>query len=178
VQAKQPIAELQDLGALEVVIHVPQRLLRDRGARVQALAYFDGREDLQLPVVVKSYASEADPVTQTYEVVLALQARPPGLTLLPGMSATVLPFERQGDAAASKAPLSVPLAAVASDAAGATFVWVVDAAGRVRRTPVALGDVRGGQVAVDSGLRGGERIVAAGVSALRDGMKVRPLDPR
>ena len=61
VQAKQPIAELQDLDSLEVVIHVPQRLLRNEGSRAEALAFFEEREDLPVPVVLKSYATEADP---------------------------------------------------------------------------------------------------------------------
>lgn len=190
VQAKQAIAELQDLSSLEVVIQVPQRLVRNQGARAQAQAFFEEREDLPVPVVVTSYSSEADPVTQTYEVVLALQARPAGLTLLPGMSVTVLPFERKPAAAstasATSSPsvtspgtvLSIPLTAVATDATGGTFVWVVNKAGQVQRAPVALGDVRGGQIALRSGLNGGERIVAAGVGALREGMKVRPLDAR
>jgi multidrug efflux pump subunit AcrA (membrane-fusion protein) len=41
-----------------------------------------------------------------------------------------------------------------------------------------LGEVQGGQVKVASGLSAGERIVTAGVSSLREGMKVRPLDAR
>lgn len=175
VQAKQPIAELQDLGTLEVVIHVPQRLLRNQGARAQALAYFEEREEQPVPVVLKSYASEADPVTQNYEVVLALPTRPSGITLLPGMSVTVLPFQAEASAPAA---LTVPLTAVTSDAAGSPFVWVVRSEGQVGRATVVLGEVRGGQVTVASGLRAGERIVTAGVSALREGMKVRPLDAR
>jgi RND family efflux transporter MFP subunit len=176
VQAKQPIAELQNLDALEVVIHVPQRLLRSEGSRDEALAFFEEREDLPVTVVLKSYASEADPVTQTYEVVLALKSRPPGLTLLPGMSVTVLPFAAKSLPADTT--LSIPLTAVATDAKGDKFVWVVAAGGQVKRSNVVLGDIRGGQVAVASGLRAGERIVSVGVSALREGMKVRPLDAR
>jgi membrane fusion protein, multidrug efflux system len=173
VQAKQPIAELQDLDALEVVINVPQRLLRNEGPRTEALAVFEDRDDLQLPVVLKSYATEADPQTQTYEVVLALKSRPPGLTLLPGMSVTVLPLAARGAGAEA---LSVPLTAIAVDAAGARFVWVVAADGKVARRDVQPGEIRGDSVIVTAGLKAGERFVAAGVGALRDGMKVRPLD--
>jgi RND family efflux transporter MFP subunit len=176
VQAKQAIAELQDLGSLEVVIHVPQRLLRNEGSRAEALAFFEEREDLPVPVVLKSYATESDPTTQTYEVVLALKSRPPGLTLLPGMSVTVLPFAAKAEPADTG--LSIPLTAIATDATGGKFVWVVDAGGQVTRSDVVLGDMRGGQVSVASGLNAGERIVTAGVSALREGMKVRPLDAR
>jgi multidrug efflux pump subunit AcrA (membrane-fusion protein) len=132
---------------------------------------------LPVPAVVKSYATEADPQTQSYEVVLALKARPPGLTLLPGMSVTVLPFTAQGaPAAAAEAVLSIPLTAVATDAAGGRFVWVVGDDGRIARRDVVPGEVRGGDVIVGSGLKAGERIVTAGVGALRANMKVRPLE--
>lgn len=176
VQAKQAIAELQDLQSLEVVIHVPQRMLRNEGTRAEALAFFDGREDLPVPVVLKSYATEADPTTQTFEVVLALTSRPSDLTLLPGMSVTVQPFAAKSGPVDT--PLAIPLTAVVTDATGGTFVWVVGAGGQVTRTGVVLGDVRGGQVTVTSGLQAGQRIVTAGVGALREGMKVRPLEPR
>ena len=176
VQAKQAIAELQDLNTLEIVIHVPQRMLRNEGTRAQALAFIDEREDDPVPVVVKSYASEADPVTQNYEVVLSLQSRPAGVTLLPGMTVTVAP--KPGKPVAAESGLTVPLTAVTSDAARSPFVWVVGPEGNVRQAPVVLGEVVGGDVKVSSGLSAGERIVTAGVSALREGMKVRPMDAR
>jgi membrane fusion protein, multidrug efflux system len=40
------------------------------------------------------------------------------------------------------------------------------------------GEIYGGNMTAGSGLASGERIVAAGVSALREGMKVRPLEAR
>jgi membrane fusion protein, multidrug efflux system len=174
VQAKQPIAELQDLNALEVVINVPQRLLRNEGSRTEALAYVDGREDVPIPVSLRSFATEADPQTQTYEVVLALKSRPAGLTLLPGLSVTVLPYAAKP--APADAALAIPLTAIAADATGSKYVWVVTANGQVARRAVVPGEVHGGNVTVASGLKAGERIVTAGVGALREGMKVRPLD--
>jgi hypothetical protein len=69
------------------------------------------------------------------------------------------------------------LTAVATDASGATFVWVLDAQSRAERREVRTGAIRGGDITIATGLAPGERIVAAGVSALRAGMQVRPLDP-
>lgn len=178
VQAKQAIAELQDLKSLEVVINVPQRLLQNRGPRAEALAYFDGCEQVAVPLIVTSYASEANPVTQTYEVVLALQARPKCSTLLPGMSVTVLPLSFNPSSDKTPRTVSIPLTAVTTDAEGAPSVWMVDEEWRVQQVAVVLGDVYGGMVEVQSGLHGAERIVESGVSALRPGMKVRSLDAR
>jgi len=92
------------------------------------------------------------------------------------MSVTVLPFAAKAETA--DAALSIPLTAIVTDATGGKFVWVVGAGGKVTRSDVVVGDIRGGQVTVASGLNAGERIVTAGVGALREGMKVRPLDAR
>jgi RND family efflux transporter MFP subunit len=42
VQAKQPIAELQDLRALEVVVNVPERLVRHMRPQQGAVAFLEG----------------------------------------------------------------------------------------------------------------------------------------
>lgn len=107
---------------------------------------------------------------------LALGSPPGGLKLLPGMSATVIPFA--GTVKSSDAPLVVPLTAIAADATGDRSVWVVGAGGQVARRTVRTADVRGSDVVITSGLQPGERVVVAGVSALREDMKVRPLDER
>ncbi len=176
VQANQPIADLQDLRALEIVINVPERIVRNEYAQDVGQAVFEGQDALPVPLRLKSYAAEADPQTQTYEIVLALGSPPAGLKLLPGMSATVVPFA--DTATAADAPLVVPLTAVASDATKDRFLWVVGTDGQVARRVVRTGDIRGGDVVITSGLEPGEHIVIAGVSALREGMKVRPLDER
>jgi multidrug efflux system membrane fusion protein len=176
VQANQPIADLQDLRALEIVINVPERIVRNEYAQDVGQAVFEGQDTLPVPLRLKSYAAEADPQTQTYEIVLALGAPPAGLKLLPGMSATVVPFA--GTVKEADAPLVVPLTAIATDATADRFVWTVGADGGISRQAVRTGDIRGGDVVIRSGLKPGERIVIAGVSALREGMKVRPLDER
>ena len=60
------------------------------------------------------------------------------------------------------------------------FVLLPQAKGqsRVRQQVVRLGPVSGEEVAVVSGLKGGERIAADGAFKLRDGMLVRPVAAR
>ncbi len=93
--------------------------------------------------------------------------------LLPGMAVSVEAADTEGEA--TTATIRVPLAAVAADAQGQPGVWVVGQDGRVRRRPVRTGAIVGADIVVASGLAG-ERIVAAGVGALREGMAVRPLE--
>ena len=190
VQAKQAIAELQDLRALEVVVNVPERLVRRMRSHQGAVARLEGDRVVgsdpaapgqALTLELKSFAAEADPLTQTYVVVLAVRSVPAGVNLLPGMAVSVEPEVEVGEgikAARVDAAITVPLAAVAADAQGQPGVWVVNEDGRVARRPIRTGAIVGADIAVVSGLAPGERIVAAGVGALREGMPVRPLEPR
>ena len=173
VQAKEPIVSLQNVDELEIVIHVPERIMRNAPRRAAGYAQFDDIPGRRFPVNLKSYSTEADPQTQTYEVVLGL-TRPQDVTILPGMSAEVLP----GDAPDNEAPSSVaiPLKAVAAGPDGTPRVWVVDPdTDRVAIRKVSVGAVQGSDIIVLDGLKIGERIVTAGLGHLRDGMWVRPL---
>lgn len=173
VQAKEPIVSLQNVDELEIVIHVPERMIRSEPRRAAGYAQFDDIPGRRFPVSLKSYSTEADPQTQTYEVVLRL-TRPQDVTILPGMSAEVLP----GDAPSNEAPSSVaiPLNAVAAGPDGTPRVWVVDPeTDRVAARAVSVGPVQGSDIIVLEGLRIGERIVTAGLGHLREGMWVRPL---
>lgn len=171
VQAKQPIAELQNLEQLEIIIHVPERLVRSQPRQDRALAIFEGHEQ---PVQLKlnGYSAEAHPQTQTYEVTLSLEPGSAPFPVLPGMSAIVQPYMP----AQKEALPAVPLSAISAGADGAPHVWIVDADGRVSRRAVVTGDVSGAMIAVLSGLQAGERIVSVGIAALREGMRVRPLE--
>jgi multidrug efflux system membrane fusion protein len=194
VQAKQPIAELQDLRALEVVVNVPERLVRRMRPQQGAVAFLEGdravegahaaeseRAAPELGLELRSFAAEADALTQTYVVVLAVRSVPAGVNLLPGMAVSVEPAPDAGETAkvsGATAAISVPLAAVSAVAQGQPGVWVVKDDGRVARRPIRTGAIVGGAIVVASGLAPGERIVAAGVGALREGMLVRPLESR
>lgn len=190
VQAKQPIAELQDLRALEVVVNVPERLVRHMRPQQGAVAFLEGDRAVEngtgapeqaLTLELKSFAAEADPLTQTYVVVLAVRSAPPGTNLLPGMAVSVEPAANTAettDASGASAAITVPLAAVAADAQGQPGVWVVGNDGRVARRAIRTGAIVGAEIAVDAGLAPGDRIVAAGIGALREGMPVRPLESR
>jgi len=173
VQAKEPVVSLQDVGDLEIVIHVPERVIRTEPSRAAGHALFADLPERRFAVTLKSFATEADPQTQTYEVVLGL-TRPLDARILPGMSVDVFPDPLAGDA--SGAALRIPLKAVLAGPEGQPSVWVVDPEStRVARRPIEVGPVDGADILVLSGLEPGERIVTAGVHQLRDGMRVRPL---
>lgn len=172
VQAKQVVVSLQNPQELEIVINVPERVVRNESRREAGYATFEGMPDQRIPVTLKAFSAEADAQTQTYEAVLALE-KPDGVTILPGMSAEV--FALAGEDATG-AVLAIPLKAVFAGPDGKPHVWVVDPdSARVSQRAVETGSVQGGDILVTAGLAPGERIVTAGVSQLREGMLVRPL---
>lgn len=172
VQAKEPVVSLQDVDDLEVVIHVPERVIRSEPRQVAGFAQFEDIPGRRFPVTLSAYAAEADPQTQTYEVVLGL-TRPQDVKILPGMSAEIIPAASTG----GTGNIMVPLAAVTAAADGEPRVWVFSPeTGRVAARAVEVGSIAGDGIVITAGLAEGDRIVTAGLTRLHEGMLVRPLD--
>jgi RND family efflux transporter MFP subunit len=174
VKAKQPIVRFQDVEEIDVAVDVPETTMASiRTADILRLeAEFSGAPGVQFPVHVKEVAKQADPVTQTFRVRVGMKA-PEDPRLLPGMTATVtLGYRRAGILGGR---ILVPVSAVLKDAGGEQVVWVVGSDQTVARRPVKLGEATGSQLEIVGGLEPGERIAVAGVTFLREGMKVRDL---
>jgi RND family efflux transporter MFP subunit len=176
VQEKQPIVYLQLIDQLEILIDVPETLMAQfRGsAGAEVIAEFDAAAGNKYPLVIKEYSTDADPSTQTYQVVLSME-QPEEANILPGMTAKVTASVREGDAGGTAA-IIIPAIAVLNDADNQDYVWQFDQQSEtVKKVPVQIGSLQGSKnVMITEGLQGGEEIVIAGVSKLQDGMKVRP----
>lgn len=177
VAAGQPVIQFQGASGLEVVIHVPESEIAELTQRTPAgiAVRFDAvGEDRAFPATVKEFATEPDPQTRTFPVILDLAGPPPD-DLLPGMTASV--DWSTTAAATQRDPIVVPLAAVGSTAAGDAFVWRVRPEDMtVERVPVATGELTDDGISITDGLAPGDRIIAAGVDFVVDGQRVRPLD--
>ena len=93
----------------------------------------------------------------------------------PGMTCQVM-MHTQG-VGARQSTLVVPLSAIYAPASGGEYVWRVTSDGRVKLSPVTLGEVYGrDMVSITSGLAAGAEIVTAGVYKLRDGDSVKPIN--
>ena len=175
LRAKEPVVQFQDGDEVDIVVDVPESvMIADvRPAKnAQVTATFSSAPGRQFPVRIKEMAQAADPVTQTFQVRVTMKS-PPDLNVLPGMTATVtLTTHRRGS---QDNRILVPIAAVFKDGTGVQVAWVVGPDQTVSRRPVTLGEAAGGQIAVTAGLQPGDRIAVAGVTFLRDGMKVRDL---
>ena len=175
IRAKQPVVKFQDVEEIEIAVDVPESVMASalRTADITELtAEFSAAPGRSFPVQVREIAQRADPVTQTFNIRVTMQA-PSDLNLLPGMTATVTMNYRR--AAVLGANIAVPVAAVVRDSNGGSIVWIVGPDGIVTARAVRTGAISGGLIAITEGLQPGERIAAAGASHLREGMKVRDL---
>lgn len=175
VTAGQPIVKFQDVDEIEVVVDVPESIMAadlSRADIVEILAEFSGAPGLQFPAHIEEISQRADPVTQTFQVRVALQS-PQGVNVLPGMTSTVTFTYRRANILQNH--LVAPITAVAKNATGQQGVWVIGTDETVAWRSVTLGAASGGQIEIVEGLAAGDRIAVAGVNFLREGMKVRDL---
>ncbi len=130
---------------------------------------------------VTRFVNEADIQKNTLEVKVAIEN--PSAAIRPSMYARVKFFTRPTQAVAGSAPgevsaggsgmfaLYVPKSLVLDDG-GQSIVWVATG-GIAKRVSVTLGRrTRGDWVDVTDGLKDGDRLIAGGVTDLRDGEKV------
>ena len=177
VQAKEPIVNLQDITRIEILVNVPEQVMaeiRDKEEKIEIVATFDTIPGKKFPLEVKEYSTQADPATQTYQVVLVMD-QPREANILPGMTALVTGHSTR-EAGGGEQTITIPAIAVMDAAGDRPFVWVLDPkTGTVHRQFVTVGRITGSKdIIIRDGLKGGETIVIAGLTQLAEGMKVRP----
>ncbi|AZU02708.1 RND family efflux transporter MFP subunit [Glycocaulis alkaliphilus] len=174
----QPVARLQDLSELRVAIAVPESLIAtlERPDSYTISARFPFMADREFPLEFRELIAEPDTASQTYKVMFALPADLPG-NILPGMTVNVRVQLDQESLPGGDA-VRIPVTALAALPDGGFQVWVFDPhTSSVSARPVRTRGVEGGSVLVLDGVQAGEQIVTAGVSALSEGMRVRPMAP-
>ncbi len=178
VQAKEPVLNLHNNLALEVVVDIPENLIvrySNQGTAVDLSARFDGIPNRTFPLSVKEHATEANSDTQTFQYVLSIEDTA-GQNLLPGMTAIVR-AQQKPDNSISETLIAVPLSAVVADSKQQKIVWIVNDDGTVSKRPVETGDLVGSSsILITSGLKTGDTLAVAGASSLKEGMQVKPID--
>ena len=170
-----PVVKFQDVDEIDIVMDVPEKFMATeirRAGSLSMVAQFSGAPGQEFPVEMKEAAQVADPKTQTFQVRVAMK-RPADFTVLPGMTATVEVVYWPGGVPTSR--ILVPVSAVAKLPTGEQVAWVLEQDQTVKPRPVKIGDATGGEIEILEGLEPGERIVVAGLTYLRNGMKVRDL---
>jgi membrane fusion protein, multidrug efflux system len=175
VVAQRLVDEGQNIDDVDVVVDVPEMFIAAdiRSASIQqSVAEFSTAPGRRFPVHVKEVTQVADPKTQIFQVRFAMKA-PPGVTVLPGMTATVTVTNRGARTSGNR--VLVPISAVSKQEAGEQVAWIVGTDHVVHRRQVTMGVATGDRIEIVSGLQPGDRVVVAGATFLREGMKVRDL---
>jgi multidrug efflux pump subunit AcrA (membrane-fusion protein) len=165
VEAGTPIFRIADLSTVLVAADVPERALGSlrtgQGATVRLAAFpdrsFSGR--------VERIGDVVDPQARTVKAMVRVPN--PGLTLRPGMFATVGLDVPGAEAAPAGGVLTIPSTAVVT-AGDTRYVFVEVGPRTYERRAVELGaGGAGGRMVVTSGLAGGERVVTRGAFTLK-----------
>jgi multidrug efflux system membrane fusion protein len=175
IRAADRVVRFQDVEEVEITVDVPETVMASdiqSADIVEIVAELSGAPGTRFPVRIREIAQVADPTTQTFKVSTAMLV-PEGVRVLPGMTATVTLSYRRASILGD--PILVPISAVFNDPEGEQVTWVLDSDSKVSRRNVKLGRPIGGQIQIVDGLEPGDRIAVAGVTHLREGMKVRDL---
>ncbi len=185
VLPRQTVIWLQNIDKLDIIIDLPESVVRSVRGRVRgegdlrsgetagtvrAYAMFEGRSQERFPLRPKEIATKADDQTQTFRATFTMDA-PTDFPALPGMTANVV--MDLSAVVSTDAVKLVPVRAVQADSGMEPRVWVLDPeAMTVSSRAVEIGRMSGRSIEVLSGLDGGEEIVAVGAPYLAEGMRV------
>ena len=187
VLAKQTVFSLQNTSTLDIIIDVPESVVRmvrkmsdldrsiesnSRVSATSAYAEFQGHSNEKFPLTPKEIATKANSQTQTFRTTFTMES-PTDFTVLPGMTTTVVLDLSNLIGSDGGMVRRVPVRAVQGDAGLQSRVWVLDSdTMTVSAQPVTIGRMSGDLVEVTEGLNGGEEIVSVGAPYLAEGMKV------
>jgi HlyD family secretion protein len=163
-----PLFYIQPDDALELQVKVPESLLAQVRSGSLAAITSDADPSLKLQGRVREVNPTIDPQTRqaTVKISLPSQGR-----LKPGM------FLRAQITVKNTPSLVVPAKAVLPQADGQKIVYVLpEGSETVKAQPVQVGDPKDGQIAIQTGLRPGDRVVVAGAGYVKDGDRVTVVD--
>jgi RND family efflux transporter MFP subunit len=170
VAAGTPVIRIAQDGARDVLFAVPEDKVQAMHVGSQAVVKV-WSSNTTLQATVREVAASADPVTRTFSVKLALDAKD-ALPLGTTVSVTAAALGHVGAAV-----LKLPTSAFLRDGSNSA-VWVLDSASMtVKLTPVQIATADGNDVVVSSGLQPGMQVVTAGVHVLQPGQKVSLYQP-
>ena len=178
VLGSKTIFSLEDTSELKLLIDVPENLMiniqRRKGNNRDLYTIFENIEGKKFPLTFLETTTKADVNTKTFKVTLKMKA-PEAYSILPGMTATVY-ASLLTDELGTGSAMSLPVSAVIADANKQATVWIVDEdTMTVKPKSVTTGTMTSSHMLV-GGLHPGDRVVTAGASFLREGMKVTLLE--
>jgi RND family efflux transporter MFP subunit len=170
VQAGQMVFMVARETGWDAVFDVPAQVLRTAPGDADVIIALTDDPSVTTKGRVRQVDPQADPVTRTFKVRVAVNDPPPAMRLGATVSGRVEVDHGHG--------ISLPASALTAKEKNPA-VWVVDPDSMtVALKPVDILRFDPGTVVLSGGLDGGEIVVTAGVQALHPGQKVRPLGVR
>jgi RND family efflux transporter MFP subunit len=161
----QSVVTVAQKGALEVLVDIPERRLRDIKETKAEISLWSNR-DARYRAVLRETAPSADPATRTYAVRYTLPDADTSVHL--GMTATLHLSEPTNTPTAR-----IPASALLNQGNG-PGLWLVNAqTGQLTFKPVTVDHYTEGDAFVRGGLEPGDIIVTSGVQKLDKGLTVR-----
>lgn len=173
IQAKATVAVLQNLKTLKVGFDVPSPDVAEltRAKKLDLKVILDSLPGREFVARQDEFSTQADTATQTYRGSVIIENLDDA-AILPGMTGNlIITSKKEGTAV-----FMLPLAALASSPEGKPFVWIVNMAdNKTTKRNVVVGEADGADITISEGLKAGDVVVTAGISALQDGMVVKPI---
>jgi len=161
------IGTIVDMSSLEIEIDVNEAYINRVTAGQEVVATLDAYPDWKIPCHVIAIIPTADRQRATVEVRVGFDQLDPRILPDMGVKVAFQEVEQTDSQVAADKGLLVPEEAIRRED-GKAYLFVL-ADGRVERRAVFLGDPRGSDVWVSSGLSAGERVVVEGPPDLADG---------
>jgi RND family efflux transporter MFP subunit len=167
VQAGQEVYTVARDTGWDAVFDVPAQVLRTAPPDADVLIALTDDPSVTAKGRVRQVDPQADPVTRTFKVRVAVNNPPAAMRLGATVTGRIEVDHGHG--------VSIPASALTS-ANNSPAIWVVDPASlTVSLKPVEVLRFSPGSAVLSGGLEGGEIVVTAGVQALHPGQKVRLL---
>lgn len=178
IQVGQQIVNIHSLERVEVILQLPDRLYvtqpdQSNLSKIEVQVRVPSGNNYE--AAVQEFTTEPDPATGTFTVTLSLPM-PEDEYILDGMAVEVTSKTEHATLGFDEG-VRVPIEAIfngdGDDVDRAQkYVWVVESDSTVRKSKVEIGKATQLAVQVLSGLSVNQQVVIAGISKLRDGMKV------
>lgn len=175
IQPQQTIVQIQRSGKVGIRFDVPESVFTqlrkiDHYQNLCGAVRFGTSTD-HYKACYKEHDLVPDALTRTYPVLFSLQ-NPEQITVLAGMSATIALDLSKISKNIDDNRVLIPVEAV-FDQNDQQYVWRVDETLTLHRHPVTIAGISNNMMMVSQGLNPQDRIVAAGVSHLREGQTIR-----
>jgi len=176
VQAGDIIARLQDVSRYYFNVNVPERLITGykRTQLKSATAEILSIPNKRFPLTYVEHSTQADPITQTFKVVFAMEASE-DLSLVPGSRAMV---HLISDVKKYNEGEIIPFTALIGDKDSGFHVWKFNSeSSTVEKAQVTVLHLEDTLAVVTGQLDAGDYVVSAGATKMSQGLAVKAYQP-